>query len=182
MYADKIIDNSKVNLKLSDFNAPRIEPHYTFLLSDDVTSPVDSFTVQSKIAGMLTSVEVSDSRFGEKLAENSVSEIGDYVADNARSGIFFIGDRVNWLETFIPGVKPTICRNGEEIQVGNHSKKINALSSLVDFINVALKEGKEIKKGQWISTALNFIPVQPRAGDEIVVATPHMPKMYITIE
>lgn len=37
-------------------------------------------------------------------------------------------------------------------------------------------------RGQWVSTALNFTPFQPKEGDEIIIATPLMPEMTITFE
>lgn len=144
LYSDKIIDNTQASVKISDFNVPKIEPHYSFLISSDVTEPVDQYKIQSKIAGMVTSFEISDTRFTEKI-ENSSSEIGDYIADNARSGILFIGEKVNWLETYLAGVKPTITRNGEQIQEASQ-KKYSPLLILENFLNESLKANREIKR------------------------------------
>mmetsp|Transcript_23997 Transcript_23997/g.30535 ORF Transcript_23997/g.30535 Transcript_23997/m.30535 type:complete len:256 (-) Transcript_23997:568-1335(-) len=166
LYKEKIDFQATAKPDLKKFNVPRVIPHYTFRMADDITERVDYYTIQSKIAGMQTSMEVSDTRFD---AEEYQYTLPDFIADNAHSGHLYIGERGNWLETDMASVESLLYVNKKRIQTAYHSSKTNPLEALHKFLNSSFQEGRVIKKGEYVSVYLNFFP-RPVYPDEEVVA------------
>lgn len=136
---------SNVTIKRSDFNLPRVEPQYSFLMNADLNEKVDLATVQGVIEEMRNSIEVTDSRYVLQLG-NSTNKLGDYIADNARSGILFLGDKINWIEHDLESAEPVIYIGKEEEQVAYHTKELSPIKVLCRFINHAVTTKLPIKQ------------------------------------
>jgi len=179
LFKPSVHEKPAADLNINEFNAPRVEPHYTFKMASDVTDKVEVFSVQSKIAEMRTSMEVTDSRFDYPV-ENTESALANYVADHCRTGQLFIGERGNWMDVDMSSVEASIYVNDNLMQQTGHTEKQNPLTTLITFLNQAVAAGIPIKKNQWVSVALNFpAPQQVKEGDEVVVYTPGMTEVTL---
>lgn len=94
---------------------------------------------------MRTSIEISDSRYTLQLG-NSNSKVGDYVADNCRSGILFLGEKANWQNFDLEIVEPVIYIGKEKEQTAIHTKELSPFKAMMRFVNHAVSIGLPIKR------------------------------------
>eukprot|EP00339_Tiarina_fusa_P011461 CAMPEP_0117023438 /NCGR_PEP_ID=MMETSP0472-20121206/17495_1 /TAXON_ID=693140 ORGANISM="Tiarina fusus, Strain LIS" /NCGR_SAMPLE_ID=MMETSP0472 /ASSEMBLY_ACC=CAM_ASM_000603 /LENGTH=256 /DNA_ID=CAMNT_0004729561 /DNA_START=28 /DNA_END=798 /DNA_ORIENTATION=- len=181
LYSDKVQESATTSIKLSDYFHPRIEPHYTFKISSDVTESVDYYTIQSKIAGMRTTVDVTDARL--EINDELKNSFVNFIADNCRSEHVLIGEVANWIQTDLGTSESVIYVDKKHIQTAVHTDHINPLASLHRFLNQAVKEGLQVKRGQWVSIALNFpVQQQVREGQEVVAYTRDMTENIVRVK
>ena len=138
-------ETAAATLKLANFNEPRLEPHYTFRIASDIEEKVDDFSIQSKIAEMRTSVEVSSSRYDYPV-ENTEDELANYIADHCRAGQLFIGERGSWMDNDMSSIEACIYVNRKLTQETGHTDEENPLRTLIKFINTAVANKIPIKQ------------------------------------
>ncbi|WP_328814222.1 2-keto-4-pentenoate hydratase [Rhodococcus sp. NBC_00297] len=124
---------------------PRIEAEIGFLLASDIEEPTTAERVQSSVSTVFASFEIVDSR----ISDWDIS-LADTIADNASSGLYVLGDRVD--RTAVPNladVTMTMTADGELVSEGRGSDCLGSpWEALAWLANTSIEYGSALRAGE----------------------------------
>tara|TARA_Y100000590_G_scaffold469032_1_gene654549 strand:- start:1171 stop:1968 length:798 start_codon:yes stop_codon:yes gene_type:complete len=164
-------DISKTNSIIDSnfFFSPYIEPEFSFVMKEDIDISKGPFTfenIYNYISAVLPSIELVDSRY------SNWTTIGVYnlIADNAVNGHWIYGEQNIDVKKFdFSNHLVSLFINGKKIVEGNSKNVLgNPINSLNWLINKITKDGKELKKNDFISTGTCTPAIPISNNDEII--------------
>lgn len=126
---------------------PRIEAEIAFVLSADITEPIDAAQAPTFVDTVSAAFEIVDSR----VANWDIS-LADTVADNASSGLYVLGDSLACSEApNLAEVSMTMSADGEQVSSGVGSDCLGSpWEALVWLANTSLTYGRPLRAGEVI--------------------------------
>ncbi|WP_110472900.1 2-keto-4-pentenoate hydratase [Williamsia limnetica] len=141
---------------------PRIEAEVAFTLSRDITAPITVDDAPGYVADVYASFEIVDSRI-----VNWDISLADTVADNASSGLYVLGDRIDRADApDLAAIEMSMTENDTEVSKGKGADCLGSpWHALVWLANTALAYGTGLRAGDVVlSGALGpMVPVIPGA-------------------
>lgn len=139
---------------------PRIEAEVGFVLSADITEPIDAEHAPGFVGQVFAALEIVDSRI-----EGWDISLADTVADNASSGLYVLGDSLARADApDLVEVTMTMTADGEQVSSGKGSDCLGSpWEALVWLANTSLSYGSPLRAGEVIlSGALGpMVAVKP---------------------
>ncbi|QHD88391.1 2-keto-4-pentenoate hydratase (plasmid) [Gordonia sp. JH63] len=158
LYDDMDVSNS-VQIPINRLLQPKIEAEVAFVLGRSITDPVEADAARDHVAEVIAAFEIVDSR----VADWDIS-LADTIADNASSGLYVLGDRLNVNSApDLAAVTMTVTdEQGTTLSAGTGADCLGSpYKALAWLANTALRFGNPLQEGDVIlSGALGpMVPV-----------------------
>jgi 2-keto-4-pentenoate hydratase len=139
---------------------PKIEAEIAFVLSADIPDRITAEQAPQFVDGIFAAFEIVDSRVA-----NWDIRLADTVADNASSGLYVLGDRVDRADApDLADVRMTVTEDGVQVSAGKGSDCLGSpWEALAWLANTSLTYGALLRAGDVVlSGALGpMVPVTP---------------------
>lgn len=159
---------NNVALAARDFTQRIVEPEFLLVMGEDLPVSDDPYTAQTIlpfIGSLIPSIEVVDHRYTDftKVGANAL------IADNAIHGVSVLGKPVSdWKTVDLAGHAVKLWINGEIRETGSGANVLgNPLNAMAWLANILKSHGKELKKGDFVTTGAASPTYQAVAGDQI---------------
>lgn len=145
---DKMHVEQAASIQMSDLMQAKVEAEIAFILSKDITEPVDSISALSdSIDYALAAIEIVGSRI-----ESWNIRITDTIADNASASHFVLGEkRVKLSEVNLEACAMKMTRFGEVVSTGDGKACMgNPLNAALWLANTMIANDAPLKQGDII--------------------------------
>lgn len=159
--SDKIVGNGD-SVSLSSLFSPLLEPEIMFILKEDLPYDADIQTIilNTEIAA---GIEIPDARYKDWFPNFT---LGDLICDDTATGLIVVGNKVDPLDVDeFANVQLNLYKDDEKIATGTSSEVLgNPLNSVQWLIKKLHSHGKQLKKGQVISSGTFISPLKLEFG------------------
>lgn len=159
--SDKIVNNGDA-VSLSSLFSPLLEPEIMFIAKEDLPYDADLQTIilNTEIAA---GIEIPDARYKDWFPNFT---LGDLICDDTATGLIVVGNKVDPLDIdAFAHVQLNLYKDEELIATGDSSEVLgNPLNAVLWLIKKLHSHGKQIKKGQVISSGTFISPLKLEYG------------------
>ena len=149
-------------VQLSKLFAPLIEPELVFVLTEDISPDASDETILNSVK-VAPGIEIPDARYKDWFHNFT---LGDLISDNTASGLVALGEAkapVSYND--FENITLKLSKDNEEIATGISSDVLgNPIEALKWLINKLNTQGKQLYKGQIVSSGTFVQPVPAKAG------------------
>ena len=164
----KFYSKTKCHLKFKDFISPFLEPEFSFRINKNINKfnyPISIKQIKKFIDCIIPSVELVDSRFSDW----TKAGIFNLIADNGVNAYWIKGNEFSKIID-LTNHQVEVFINNKFITKGNSNKVLgNPFNSLSWLINFLIKQDKELKKNDLISTGTCTPALRLSKNDEVKV-------------